>query len=99
MSSFVRFSICASYCTLSMKSVLQGVWGTPHQAKGGDSSESPPAVFWLQKTLLAKDLACLLLIVPYLLFHFEFGIWIPTVVNNLYLIRKWSRLGSIHESM
>lgn len=36
-----------------MKSVLQGVWGTPHQAKGGDSSESPPAVFWLQKTLLA----------------------------------------------
>ena len=37
----------------TMKSVLQGVWGTPHQAKGGDSSESPPAVFWLQKTLLA----------------------------------------------
>ena len=36
-----------------MKSVLQGVWGTPHQAKGGDSSESPPAVFWLPKTLLA----------------------------------------------
>lgn len=36
-----------------MKSVLQGVWGTPHQAKGGDSSESPPGVFWLQKTLLA----------------------------------------------
>lgn len=36
-----------------MKSVLQGVWGTPHQAKGGDSSESPPDVFWLQKTLLA----------------------------------------------
>ena len=38
-----------------MKSVLQGVWGTPHQAKGGDSSESPPAVFWLQKTLIAKS--------------------------------------------
>jgi len=36
---------------------LQGVWGTPHQAKGGDSSESPPAVFWLQKTLLAKDVS------------------------------------------
>ena len=36
-----------------MKSVLQGVWGAPHQAKGGDSSESPPGVFWLQKTLLA----------------------------------------------
>ena len=33
---------------------VAGVWGTPHQAKGGDSSESPPAVFWLQKTLLAK---------------------------------------------
>ena len=32
---------------------VTGVWGTPHQAKGGDSSESPPAVFWLQKTLLA----------------------------------------------
>ena len=32
---------------------VAGVWGTPHQAKGGDSSESPPAVFWLQKTLLA----------------------------------------------
>ena len=28
--------------------------GKPHQAVGGDSSESPPAVFWLQKTLLAK---------------------------------------------
>ena len=32
---------------------VTGVWGTPHQAKGGDSSESPPGVFWLQKTLLA----------------------------------------------
>ncbi len=32
---------------------VAGVWGTPHQAKGGDSSESPPGVFWLQKTLLA----------------------------------------------
>ena len=42
-----------------MKSVSQGVWGTPHQAKGGGSSESPPAVFWLQKALLAKDSFCL----------------------------------------
>jgi len=37
-----------------MKSVLNGVWGNPHQAAGGSSSEFPPAVFWLQKTLLAK---------------------------------------------
>lgn len=38
-----------------MKSVSNGVWGNPHQAAGGGSSESPPAVFWLQKTLLAVD--------------------------------------------
>ena len=47
----------------TMKSVLQGVWGTPHQAKGGDSLESPPAVFWLQKTLLANAMAALCVIV------------------------------------
>lgn len=45
-----------------MKSVLQGVWGTPHQAKGGDSSESPPDVFWLQKTLLATFVALTVLL-------------------------------------
>ena len=33
---------------------VTGGMGNAHQAKGGDSSESPPAVFWLQKTLLAK---------------------------------------------
>lgn len=32
---------------------VAGGMGNAHQAKGGDSSESPPAVFWLQKTLLA----------------------------------------------
>ena len=30
--------------------------GNPRQAAGGDSSESPPAVFWLQKTLLANQI-------------------------------------------
>jgi len=45
-----------------MKSVSNGVWGNPHQATGGGSSESPPAVFWLQKTLLAH---CFLLKICY----------------------------------
>ena len=30
--------------------------GNPRQAAGGESSESPPAVFWLQKTLLANQI-------------------------------------------
>lgn len=36
--------------------------GKPHQAVGGDSSESPPGVFWLQKTLLATFVKSLRLI-------------------------------------
>ena len=30
--------------------------GNPRQAAGGESSESPPAVFWLQETLLANQI-------------------------------------------
>ena len=52
--SIEKALLCWHIAQPQMKSVLQGVWGTPHQAAGGDSSESPPAVFWLQKTLLAK---------------------------------------------
>ena len=33
--------------------------GNHRQAAGGESSESPPAVFWLQKTLLANQIATL----------------------------------------
>ena len=32
-----------------------GVWGNPHQAAGGGLQNPPPAVFWLQKTLLAQS--------------------------------------------
>ena len=54
--SIEKALLCWNIAQPQMKSVLQRVWGTPHQAKGGDSSESPPAVFWLQKTLLTKVL-------------------------------------------
>ena len=56
----------------TMKSVLQGVWGTPHQAKGGDSSESPPAVFWLQKTLLANFQSLSVSLIVKKTFHLTF---------------------------
>ena len=54
------------------ESVLQGVWGTPHQAKGGDSSESPPAVFWLQKTLLANFQSLSVSLIVKKTFHLTF---------------------------
>ena len=54
------------------ESVLQGVWGTPHQAKGGDSSESPPAVFWLQKALLTNFQSLSVSLIVKKTFHLTF---------------------------
>ena len=69
----------------TMKSVLQGVWGTPHQAKGGDSSESPPAVFWLQKTLLANFQSLSVSLIVKKTFHLTFKVLHET---ELALTRK-----------
>ena len=69
----------------TMKSVLQGVWGTPHQAKGGDSSESPPAVFWLQKTLLANFQSLSVSLIVKKTFHLTFLVLHET---ELVLTRK-----------
>ena len=68
-----------------MKSVLQGVWGTPHQAKGGDSSESPPGVFWLQKTLLATFVGNLTLLGESVDPSFTKPVQNSTIVSSLFL--------------
>lgn len=64
-ASIVRHSLNFSRCLLHKapercaadfaKIDQRGMGSFPHQAAGGNSDEFPPAVFWLQKTLLAAN--------------------------------------------